>query len=299
MFVTGPPATDDLTEGRGGVRVHRAAARIVDEPTDRALNPTMGRYVADMTAPHGLAVREDLLEQGDGYAYGEMCVPLLTELVAPDRPAELLVLATDVPDVRYGRATATFLSWHCAGKPLAFAVDDQGPLAAFTALHLIDGYARTGGCRRAVLLVAEQPTVFHELAAHTPVPVRAAAAGLVLEVGGSPDHVSDAVPDALSVRRHTDLAEHDVPAALAAEVSGLACDGAPPVVLLGPRLAEVVAGRDLGGDVRECGVDQPFTGVWLELARGLPDWQACGGRVLLAEYDPVRGYLFAAAVRCG
>ena len=91
-----------------------------------------------MTAPFGIAVREDLIEQGVGHSYGEMCVPLLTELVSEERPADLLVLATGSDD-RLGRATATYLSWHCAGAPLAFAVCDQGLLAAFTALHLIDG----------------------------------------------------------------------------------------------------------------------------------------------------------------
>ncbi len=241
-----------------------------------------------MAAPYGLAVREDLIEQGVGHSYGEMCVPLLAELVSEERPADLLVLATAIPDVRLGRATATFLGWHCAGAPLAFAVCDQGLLAAFTALHLIDGYVRTGDCRRAVLLVAEQPTLFHELPVPTPVPDRAAAAGVVLETDGP--------PDALSIRRHPKVAESDVAEVLAAEVARLSGE---PTVLLGVHLAELLADRSHRR--RRAGVPgEPA--VHRQLARALAWTVRLAGRrrtVVLAEYDPAQGYLFTATVRCG
>jgi len=291
MFVTGPLATGDLNEDGRQLRVRGAAGRTFDALTGQVLHPTLRGYVADMTAPYGVAVREDLIEQGAGHSYGEMCVPLLAELVSEERPADLLVLATGVPDVRFGRATATYLSWHCAGAPLAFAVCDQGLAAAFTALHMIDGYARTGDCRRAVLLVAEQPTVFHELPVPAPVPDRAAAVGVLLEPGGR--------PDAVSIRRRTNLAERDVAEALAAELASLPGAGPEPTVLLGAGLAEVVADRNVGGDVRVCQENQPFTGIWLELSRGLAGWQESGGQVLLAEYDPTLGYLFSATIRFG
>lgn len=290
MFVTGPPAGGDLNGDRGQVRLHSAASRTFDELTGQVLNPAMPGYVADMAAPFGIAVRADLIEQGVGHSYGEMCVPLLAELVSEERPADLLVLATGIPDVRLGRATATYLSWHCAGAPLAFAVSDQGLLAAFTALHLIDGYARTGGCRRAVLLVAEQPTLFHELPAPAPIPDRAAAVGMVLETDGQ---------GALSLRRHTKLAKREVGEALAAEVARVRGERPEPTVLLGAHLAELVADRSVGGDVRVCRENQPFTGIWLELSRGLSRWRENGGNLLLAEYDPTLGYLFSAAVGFG
>ena len=279
MFVTGPlNAADPIADG-GHLRVGGAVGRTFDELTGQVLNPTMPGYVADMAAPYGLAVREDLLARGAGHSYAEMCVPLLAELVPEDRPADLLVLATGIPDVRYGRSTATVLSWHCAGAPMAFTVCDQGLLAAFTALHLIEGYARTGGCRRAVLLVAEQPTVYHALPVPAPVPDRAAAVGVVLE--------TSALPGGLSVRRHTEVAEHEVADVLAAHLPGDA------TVIVGPGLAGVARGL---GDVVVCGENQPYTGVWLELSRRLPDLRDSGGQVLVAEYDPGMGYLFSATV---
>lgn len=270
MFVTGAPSEDD--RARTPLRVHSAAGRTFDELTGQTLNPTMRGYVNDLAAPYGLAVREDLIDQGAGRSYGEMCVPLLDELVPEDRPADLLVLATAIPDVRYGRSTATYLSWHCAGAPLGFTVCDQGLLAAFTALHLVEAYAHTGACGRAVLLVAEQPTVYHELPVPTPLPDRAAAVGVVLEPNGT-----------RSVRRHMKIAEHDVGAVLS-RFSG--------TVLAGAGLAGSAPASSL-----VCQENQPLTGIWLELARRLPEWRGSGEQVVLAEYDPALGHLFTATLR--
>jgi hypothetical protein len=254
-----------------------------------------------MTAPYGLGVRDDLIEQGVGNSYGEMCVMLLAglmsdelvsdelvsdELMSAERPADLLVLATAIPDVRLGRATATFLSRQCPGDPLAFAVSDQGQLAAFTALELVGAYMRTGACRRAVLLVAEQPTLFHDLAMEeTPVPELAAAVGVVLE--------ADATPDALSVRRHLRPAEHELSQVLAAETARLSGDR---TVILGPGLYGADAGLD--GDVRVCDAEMPFTGSWFELARALPEMRKTGGQIMIADYDRTQGVLFSVTMRC-
>ncbi|MFL6124996.1 hypothetical protein [Actinophytocola sp.] len=283
MFVTGPLVTSDSP-----LRVRSAVGRTFGELSGQVLNPTLRGYVTDMVAPYGIAVCEDLIEEGVGHSYGEMCAPLLDELVPEEQPADLLVLATGIPDIRFGRSTATYLSWHCAGAPLAFTVCDQGLLAVFTALHLIDGYARTGACRRAVLLVAEQPTLYHELPVPTRVPDRAAAVGVVLDADGP--------RGALAVRRHTNLAEHDVPDVLAAEVARLSGDRSTPTVLVGAGLGEVAADRRLDANVVVCQGNQPLTGIWLELAHRLRGWQNHGARILLADYDPTLGYLFSATL---
>jgi hypothetical protein len=270
MFATGPPAAPNDVR----LRVHGAASRTYGEQTGETLNPTLPGYVRDMTVPYGIAVREDLLEQGAGHSYGEMCRPLLTELLSDDEPADVLVLATEIPDIRFGRSTATYLGWHCPGNPLAFTVCDQGPLAAFTALHLIEAYARTNACRRAVLLIAEQPTLYHELPVPTPLPTQAAAVGLVLETTGS--------QSTLAVQRKTKLAEHQVPEALAELLPS-------PTTLLGPHLSGVLGNR-------RTAETQPLTGIWSELAHRLTDRRRGEERVLLAEYDPALGYLFSATL---
>jgi hypothetical protein len=275
MFVTGPPTEGD----RAPLGVHRAAGRTFAEVTGQVLNPTLRGYVHDMVAPYGLAARDTLIDEGRGHSYGEMCLPLLDELVPEDEPADLLVLATTVPDVRYGRSTATFLSWHCAGAPLAFTVCDQGLLAAFTALHLIEAYAHSGSSR-AVLLVAEQPVVYHELPLPTPLPDRAAAVGLVLTRDG---------PSRLTpVRRHAGLTAHQARKVLADEMAGLS----EPLVLVGAGLADV----PIDGNVVVCQENQPLTGIWLDLSRLLPH---AGEQILLAEYDPTLGRLFTTTLRTG
>lgn len=272
MFVTGPPTEGD----RAPLRLHRAAGRTFASVTGQVLNPTLRGYVHDMAAPYGLAVHDTLIDEGIGHSYGEMCLPLLDELVPADEPADLLVLATAIPDVRYGRSTATYLSWHCAGAPLAFTVCDQGLLAVFTALHVIEAYAYGGTSRRAVLLVAEQPTVYHELPVPTPLPDHAAAVGLVLTRDG-PNHLTP-------VRRHTNLAPAAAREVLATEISGLS----EPLVLVGASLAA----QPVDGNVVVCQENQPLTGIWLQLSRRLHDGQKPGEQILMAEYDRTLGHLF-------
>jgi hypothetical protein len=153
---------------------------------------------------------------------------------------------------------------------MAFTVCDQGVLSAFTALRLIDGYARTGGCERAVLLVAEQPVVYHDLPEPAPVPERAAAVGVVLEMAD--------VGESLAVRRHPDVAPDEAADVLAAEVARLSGD---PAVIVG-------AGLTGTGD------GQPLTCVWLELSHRLSDVD--GGEVVVADYDPALRCLFSAVV---
>jgi hypothetical protein len=96
MFVTGPLAGGDPSGAGGPLRVRDAMGRTFDEPLGQVLNPTLRGYVADMAAPYGIAVREDLIEAGAGYSYGEMCAPLLCSCWRP----ESLTRTSDVPPRR-------------------------------------------------------------------------------------------------------------------------------------------------------------------------------------------------------
>lgn len=137
-------------------------------------------YHRDLLRPYGLDLDVDALT-GGGSSYGEMGQALLERAVSPHEPVDLLVLAYAIPDLDPGRATATYLSHRCPGRPTAFALSDQGTAAAFTGLKLIGEYVRTGAARRAVLLVVEQPALPYDAGVPVATPTRPTGVALVLE----------------------------------------------------------------------------------------------------------------------
>ncbi|MFC4857882.1 hypothetical protein [Actinophytocola glycyrrhizae] len=278
MFVTGPP-----TAGTGlALRrvVHRGHAGPPLADSALAAHPTLRPYLTDLTATRGLALREEVL--GTGQAYVELAAPVVEAVTSPDEPVDLLVLAYGVPDVQPGRNAALQLAAHCPGHPLAFAVCDQGPAAAFTALRLAADYAATGACTRAVLVVAEQTAVPYALTTQAPVPDRHAAVALLLEGGPAP----------ADVRGHPALPQEAVGAVLAAEVAELTGERTGVTLVLGPGLGAVPGVR--ADEVLLGAPGLPYSGSWARLADGAP-----GRFVVIADYDPALGYLCVAGLEPG
>jgi hypothetical protein len=250
------------TESGQPLGIARVERRVFATTSAAALDPDLRVYLGDLTRPYDLALREDLLSTGAGQSYGEMCEALIGTVVGADEPVDLLVLAFASPDLRPGRATASYLSHVCPGTPMAFAVTDQGAATAFSALRLIQQYARGGACRRALLLVAEQATLHYEPPAG-PAPVlpdRHAAVAILLaaeDAGGG--------PRLGPVRVRAGVAPDEVAGLLADDLA----DGA--ALVTGDGLADRPTG-------------QPFTGVWWDLG-------TAAGAVLLADYDRRLGYL--------
>lgn len=272
MFVTGPPAAGT------GLALRRVVHGSLHTDSPLAAHPTLRPYLTDLAATRGLALREEVL--GTGQAYAELAAPVVEAVTSPDEPVDLLVLAYGVPDVQPGRNAALQLATHCPGSPLAFAVCDQGPAAAFTALALIAGYAATGACTRAVLVVAEQSAVPYPLTAPAPVPDRHAAVAVLLEGEGPP----------ADVRAHPALPPEAVGAVLAAEVAELTGERDGVTIVLGPGVGPV---PDVpGADVLRGAPGLPFTGPWARLADGVP-----GRFLVIADYDPALGYLCVAGVQ--
>jgi hypothetical protein len=235
----------------------RAAFRACDGDSVLAGDPALPGFLSDLVRPYGLALHDNLLDAGQ--SYGELAEPLIEAVTSPDAPVELLILAYRMHDVRPGRATATYLGSRCPGNPLAFAVCDQGLATPFSALQLINDY----GCHRALLLVVEQGILPYELTDPSAALGRNAAVALLLEGPGT-------------------VAVHQFPAMppdrVAAQLAALADPDA--TLILGAGIPPGFAG------VR-APADQPFTGVWWELARMLP----CGRRVIVADYDASLEYL--------
>ena len=170
-------------------------------------------------------------------------------------------------DVRPGRPVATYLSSVCPGQPNGFAICEQGPLAPFTALRLIESYAATGTAGRGLLIVAEQSVLHYPPAADVRLPERHAAVVLLFDTGG-PGRLT-------AVRQHAGLSRVDVQ--LAADVAELAAGRADVTLVPGDGLAGVPLPE--GVRVRRGPAGQPHTAPWWTLA------DPGTGLLLLADTD--------------
>jgi len=270
MYVARAPVANAATT----LRIIAATRRVFEGPSALALNPghqaDLSLYVADMVRPYGLAPRHDIDDAGRGYSYGEMAEELIRDLVPAQTPVDVVVLVFSIPDVRPGRATAVYLSHVCPGNPLAFALCDQGRAGGFAGLHLLREYARTGGCRRGLLVIAEQSTMHYEPPVPVAVPTRHAAVALLCE--------ADAPGGALvsGLRLLPDVDPELVEDRLARELATL--DAADATLIVGT----------------PAGDGQPDTGVWFALREALDD--PTHGRVIVAQYEPLLRYLCVAVV---
>jgi hypothetical protein len=211
-----------------------------------------------------------------------MALALIEETV--DEPVDLLVLAFAVPDVWPGRATATYLSDVCPGKPLSFAICDQGRTVAFTGLRLIREYVVSGACRRALLLVLEQATLHYPATGSAVVPQ--CHAGVTLLCTGEPDRDARRRLDPVLIS--PDVAPAQVPGLLAGQ---LAAQVGPVTLVAGAGIDP--ATLPMRGQPVPAG--QPYTGVWWELA----GTDHAAGAIVLADYDPSLRYLATATIYCG
>jgi hypothetical protein len=268
VYTTGPPAWPAGADQP--LHIRAVARRVFDQPPAIAARPEhrahLREYLSDMVGPYGLSLEEDL----DGHSYGEMGAALIGDLVAPEAAVDLLVLAFAIPDVRPGRAVATYLSHVCPGRPLAFAICDQGSAAGFTGLRLVREYARSG-CRRALLLVLEQAGLPYDAGQPVAVPAAHTGVALLCDAAGGRARVA-------SIRQHTGGAPDRVAGLLADEIAA-AGDCLP------------IAGDGLPG-ARTAAAGRPHTGVWWELADAL----GRPGRAVLAAHDRQLGYLSVSTI---
>jgi hypothetical protein len=274
IFTAGPPGPPGPRDG-AALWVRRLARRGYAGPAglagDAGHRDRLRVYLGDLLRPYGLTPRADVSR---GHSYGEMADELLDaaaaaarDPAAADEPVDLLVLAYAIPDIAPGRATATYLSDRGTGAPLAFAVCDQGPAAAFTGLRLIQRYAATGAVERALLLVVEQADLPYDPG--VPVDIPAGHSAVALWCATTPE----ATTRIGAVRQHTGISV----AAAAAYLPGDA------VLVLGDGLAAPPGAR-----VRTAAAGRPYTGVWWELPDllgGANGGGASGGPVVLAAYD--------------
>lgn len=268
--------------GAPGLRVTRAIAAGFDGRSEASLHPDLRTFVGDLVRPYGLPLREDLLTEGAGHDFGQMAEGLLGKALPAGEPADLLILAFSSPDVRPGAPAALHLSRHCPGQPTAFAVCDQGSAAAFTALRIAAAHHRTGGCRRAVIVLAEQSALHYEAPEPVDLPEQHRAVVLVCEENAG---------EGLRVRQQ---AQPDRSQALRSVLADHRELGREATLLLAADLAAAAPptdSHDTPGAVGTARPGQPFTGVWTLLADRLAQRPEAGGPLLVADHDRRLGRL--------
>lgn len=285
MFVSGPPGPAAAPGRLHDPPLYLAAPgrRVFTGDCAAASDPARQAFLADLVRPYGVPLREDAVADGDGQSYAEMAAALIAGTVPDSQPADLLMLSYLVPDVCPDRATASYLSSRCPGEPVAFALTDQGTAGTFTGLRLAQEYLRADGCRRVLLLVAEQAALGHHASGPGRLPECHAAVLMMLSYEGQ--------ARLTEVRQHPGVTPAQAPALLRSELADLAGPGPVTLVLGGELTRQPVAGLPAGVRVRAGPAGQPGTGVWWELAGNLAAWAAAGTRVVLADYDPGLGYL--------
>ncbi|GAA1957837.1 2-hydroxy-acid oxidase [Kitasatospora viridis] len=278
MFSSGAVAADRP----GRLRLGAALAREFGDHSPTAGDPDLRTFTADLVRPYRLPLDEAVLTGGLGHSYAELGEHLVAELTSPERPVDLLVLVFGSPDVQPVRTTAVHLSTRCPGRPLAFALCDQGAAGVFSALRIARAYAACGVVRRALVLVVEQAHLPYQPLRPAPWPDRHAGVGLLWETDGAGELD---LPTEHGPSRQGELTDEQVDAELRGALAGLV----EPVLLLGPGLAAVPAPAGVRSVRARPGA--PFTGLWSELARRQAQWRASGRSVLLADRDPLLGYL--------
>jgi 4-hydroxymandelate oxidase len=247
-------------------------------------DPVIDTYVADLLAPYGVAPRMPRYARGNRTTYTQLAGAVVR--LAPLDPLDLVIVAHELPDADPRSFTASYLARLCPGRPLSFAVSDQGAGAPYAALRVAAGYAARGGCHRILVLVMEQGTLpYDDPVLDAAGPIADHALALLVSAGPGVDGRP------IQVRQRTGIGPDRLPAILALD---LARAGAPDRlrVLCG---RGVDPGRDLPTGYRSTAA---AAGRWTTAAwAGLPaDGQPDGARFALVDYDPTLGYLHTCLV---
>jgi 4-hydroxymandelate oxidase len=225
-----------------------------------------------------------------------MAEALIGPAVSAEEPVDLLVLAFSIHDLWPGRQTAAYLSHLTPGAPMAFAVCDQGPAAAFSGLRIAREYAASAAIRRALLIVVEQAALPYS----SPVTLPSQHRGVAMLFGdGAAPHFGDgAVPRArvAALRQHPGVPPGGAAGFAAADLAELAAGHHEVGLVLGDALAAV---WDAPAAARVMPPGQPSTGVWWGLIDELTSDAGHPDLLVTADYDPGLGYLCLTAFDTG
>lgn len=249
------------------MRLHRIETRVFEEGlpfSSGAAARWMEHYTQDITGLYGLAPRPGhLLKRRNSYA--DMVAAML-EIMAPVPAAmEVVAMATAVPDADLQQAPISMLADALLSDPLPLGASEQGPIAPFTALELIQLY----DTENALLMVLDQRSLPYDVTGpEEVVPLQDCAVALLFtEDGGCADD--------FAIRHWVDVPPVKVADLLAGERDGGA------TLIAGAGLAKTLPSGF--PDMRVAPLGLPCTGAWTELAVALPGLR--GRSVTVADYD--------------
>ncbi|MEV6692771.1 hypothetical protein AB0M35_15000 [Micromonospora sp. NPDC051196] len=255
---------------RAGPALERLVTRTFTHPVIPCDPDDRTNLLERMEALYGDFTDVSWLTDAPMVSYHDMVRTVVQEL-GPELVGVDLVITVDAsPDCRHQSFPGPVLSHVLTGDPIMLGVSEQGVAGPFTALRIAHRYLRTGAATRALILIMEQSTLPPDDAAVRP--VRDVAVALLLGPEGT---IGLDVPTVAVTRT-------GVAAALETDVD---------LVVAGTNQADLPTGVP----VRRAEPGHPCAGVWLALAE-LLDTRPDGGRVLVADRDPVLPYRCAVTV---
>ena len=246
MYRTVPPVLDGVSRTIP-LRLTRVVHREFPDGTCATDDPELHRYYADLAALHGLAPRPDALV-GKGNTFAALAGAVLTGLLPPGEPVDLVVIANTLPDLDPRVSSGVSLTATLPGSPLVFGISGADASIGFTALRVAGDYVRRHCYRRVVVLVLGQHVMPYGTAAG---PGTDAAVALLL---------ADAPGSEVTVGRVAD--EPDALTGVAAGADVVVADPADPGtgVWAGvtPGTGTVLAVHDHArGELRYCAIREP------------------------------------------
>lgn len=141
------------------LRLRTAAAVVRPAPQQYRPDEEILQYYRDLLGPRGGELDENLARRGTNIAFTDLAERALRAApgAAPSSP-DLLVLAYALHDLHPLTTVSSRLNHLLGGRSRSFAVSEQGLGAPFTALRIVQSYARSERCGSAALFVLEQST---------------------------------------------------------------------------------------------------------------------------------------------
>ncbi|MEV8639258.1 hypothetical protein AB0395_47150 [Streptosporangium sp. NPDC051023] len=246
---------------------------------------TVTQHYEEMSASYGLSLPFEELASSRRNTFADIAAAVLPrDTGVPD----VIMMAHLTPDYDARRSPTSELVGLLGDGPLPYRVSDEGTVSPFTALRLAGEHARWDPAERVLLLIMDQA----DTRPVRPVPATAVVErDSVVALSLSRSTTTAGIP----VRRLTGVTREQLRDALAGIVGETLPGETPYALVLGAGLAGLPAPAG-ARDVLHARPGLGCTGVWAALAEHAPRLRAGGHPVLLAEYDPMYGFLAVAVL---